>query len=232
MSEFGVRLSEEPSEGAQAADVATMPPGEPAYLSREAQKSTAVETPLFEKWVAEHKPLLGRSDRWEGFCYIMRDQLAREQCFILETGTLREPGNWRGDGQSTRLWQWIVDHKRAFVISVDADLKACRLAQMECPQVKVEQADSIAFMRGFMPFPLTLVYLDSLVWEPGQEIDCWMHQVAELAALWCRIPSGCLIASDDSQAVDRGKPVLTRRLFEALGIKPEYDGYVVVWRKP
>jgi len=170
-------------------------------------------------WEEEFRPLLGKSTRWEGFKRIMADQLGREKCFILETGTLREPGNWRGDGQSTRLWQWLIENHQAFAISVDADVKACMLASRECPNVRVELGDSVAFMRGFMPFPLTLVYLDSIG---------GMHQLAELAALWEKIPSGCLIASDDSPK----KPELTRKLLSAMGIEPEYDDYIVVWRKP
>jgi hypothetical protein len=189
---------------------------------------------LYGQWESEFKPLLGSSARWAGFCYLMRDQLERENPVIIETGTLREPGNWKGDGQSTRLWQWVAEHKKACVVSVDRDLRACELARRECGKVHVVCEDSVSFLRGFMPFAVTLLYLDSIEWGPTREsnIDCWMNQIAELAAIWGRLPSGCLIASDDSQERDRGKPVLTRRLFEALGIEPVYDGYIVCWRKP
>lgn len=189
---------------------------------------------LFDEWVGEYKPLLGKSDRWDGFCFLMRDQLEREHPVIVETGTLREPGNWKGDGQSTRLWQWIMEHKRGVALSVDRSEKACELASRECPKVNVVCQDSVNFLRGFLPFGFTLLYLDSIEWGLTREacIDCWMNQVAELAAVWGKLPSGCLIASDDSQSADVGKPVLTRRLFEALGIQPEYDGYIVCWRKP
>ena len=81
---------------------------------------------------------------------------------------------------------------------------------------------------------IDLLYLDTLEWgrTPGDEVDCWMNQVAELASVWWRLPSGCLIASDDNQEPERGKPVLTRKLFESLGIKPVFDQYIVIWRKP
>ncbi len=204
--------------------------------SREnATSGDAATTPtLVEQWEAEHKPLLGASGRWEGFCYLMRDQLEREHPVIIETGTLREPGNWKGDGQSTRLWQWVAEHKSGCMMSVDMDYRACELAKRECPKVHVICQDSVSFLRGFMPFAVTLLYLDSAQWGllPQDNIDCWMNQVAELAAIWAKLPSGCLIASDDSQTVDRGKPVLTRRLFQALGIEPVHDSYIVAWKKP
>lgn len=193
-----------------------------------------IPAPLFDQWQAEFKPLLGNTARWEGFCYLMRDQLEREHPCIVETGTLRNSGNWHGDGQSTRLWDWIAEKKRGFVISVDQDSKACDLARYECQHSHIVCQDSISLLRGFLPVAPTLVYLDSIEWGLTREanIDCWMNQVGELAAIWGRLPSGCLIASDDSQSPDVGKPVLTRRLFEALGIPPEHDSYIIVWRKP
>jgi hypothetical protein len=189
---------------------------------------------LPERWEAEFRPLLGTSDRWEGFCYIMRDQLERDKPVIVETGTLREPGNWKGDGQSTRLWQWVAEQKDGISISVDKDFKACELARRECNKVHVVCNDSVTFLRGFLPFPISLLYLDSIEWGFTKEscVDCWMNQVAELASIWHWLPSGCLIASDDNQTVDRGKPVLTRKIFDALGLQPVYDGYIVVWKKP
>src|SRR5271165_6455608 len=186
---------------------------------------------LYDEFEAEFKPLLGRSARWGAFCYIMRNQLAREECCVIETGTLREPGNWKGDGQSTRLWQWLAERKKTLVMSLDMDLRACQLASRECPGVHVTCMDSVTFLRGFMPFSVTLLYLDSMVWEPGQEEACWMHQDAELSAIWGRLPSGCLIASDDQQTKERGKPVLTRKLLSAMGIEPVFDEYICVWQK-
>lgn len=187
---------------------------------------------VFEQWQAEFKPLLGATARWEGFCYIMRDLLERPKPVIVETGTLRQPGNWRGDGQSTRLWQWVVEHRPGLAISVDIESSACDLSRKECPGVHVVCADSPAFLRGFLPFAIDLLYLDSREWGPGAEVESTMHQVAELAAIWERLPSGCLIASDDSHSADQGKPALTRRLLHTLGIEPELDSYIVVWRKP
>jgi hypothetical protein len=188
---------------------------------------------LWHEFKATFKPLLGESDRWDGFCFIMRDQLQRESCGIVETGTLREPGNWKGDGQSTRLWQWLREKKKGIAVSVDLDSRACLLASRECLKVHVHCSDSVIFLRSFFPFEITLLYLDTLEWgrTAGDEVDCWMNQVAELASIWAKLPKGCLIASDDSQSKDRGKPVLTRRLFEALGIEPVYDGYIVCWKK-
>lgn len=213
---------------------ATFPPCQLCYPADLTAPTPISKSDLFEQWQAEFKPLLGDTARWDGFCYILRDQLSREHPCILETGTLRNAGNWHGDGQSTRIWDWIAKRKKGFVVSVDKDSAACFLAQMECQDSHIVCQDSIALFRGFLPVAPTLLYLDSIEWGATREtnISCWMNQVGELAAVWDKLPSGCLIASDDSQSPDIGKPVLTRRLFEALAIAPEHDSYIVCWRKP
>lgn len=187
------------------------------------------EVSLYDQWEAEFKPLLGKTGRWEGFCYIVKDLLSREKPVMLETGTLREPGNWKGDGQSTRLWSWIQEKKGGAAISVDLDNRACMAASRECPNVHVICQDSVSFLRGFQPFAIDLLYLDSF--DANFE-GAAMHQLAELSAIWDRLPAGCLVASDDQHDKDHGKPVLTRRLLHIIGIEPVLDSYVIVWKKP
>lgn len=181
-------------------------------------------------------PLLQNSLRWEGLRYIAEDQLGRKsyEIGIVETGTCRAPGNWDGDGCATKIWDWIVGTAGGWACSVDIDIHACLAAQEFCPHVQVVCADSVSFLRGILPGPPTLLYLDSFDYpEPiEQRKASMMHQAAELASVYAKLPSGCLIASDDSIAVDHGKPGLTRRLLSAFGIEPVVDSYIVVWRKP
>lgn len=197
--------------------------------------SNAVPTPsrqtLIEQWENDFRPLLGDSPRWEGFKLIAADQLERESPVILETGTLRKPGDWKGDGQSTRAWDWIIRNKGGMGVSVDIDMPSVNVAQRLCPSVHCVCWDSVSFLRTWIT-PPTLLYLDSRDWGPGAEIASCMHQVAELTACWERLPSGCLVASDDSHSPDQGKPALTRRLLHMLNIEPILDSYIVVWRKP
>lgn len=174
------------------------------------------ECPLFSEWEAEYKPLLGKSLRWEGFCWLMKELLALDKPVILETGTLREPGNWNGDGQSTMLWQWVMERKSGIAVSVDGDERACMLARRACPKVHIVCDDSVRFLRGFFPFKVSLLYLDSS--------DDPVNQLAELTAAWGMLPPGCLIASDDAPT----KALWTRKF---LG-EPEFDGYIACWRKP
>lgn len=208
--------------------------------SPESATNGAVQTTpsLVEQWENDFRPLLGDSPRWDGFKLIAADQLEREVVGILETGTCRKPGDWAGDGQSTRVWNWIIGHmnaardRSAIGISVDVEMASVETSQKLAPHMHVFCHDSISFLRGYIPFQPTLLYLDSRDWGPGAEVTSCMHQVAELAAIWERLPSGCLIASDDSHNADQGKPALTRRLLHVLNIEPILDSYIVVWRKP
>lgn len=187
---------------------------------------------LFARWEAEFQPLLGSTARWEGFSFIAKDQLEREKVWIVETGTCRHPGDWNGDGQSTRVWDWIVAQKGGIGVSVDCEMASVETAQRLAPHMHVFCQDSVSFLRGYLPYKPTLLYLDSRDWGPGAEIQACMQQVAELAAIWDWLPPGCLVASDDSHSPDQGKPALTRRLLHILGIEPVLDSYIVCWRKP
>ena len=186
----------------------------------------------YQQWVEEFKPLLGVTPRLEGFCYLVRVLLQREKPVIIETWTLRELDNWVGDGQSTRIWDWVVRKTGGQAVSGDCSWEACNLAELACPNVGIFKVDSVVWLREAGFGKPSLLYLDSYDYHLGQELNACMHQVAELAAIWDRLPSGCLIASDDSHGPNAGKPALTRRVFQALGIEPVVDGYIVVWRKP
>lgn len=188
----------------------------------------------FAEFCALYGGVLSHTGRWEGLSYILKDQLARESVGIIETGTCRNPGNWDGDGCATKVWDWLVGRKGGWAFSVDMDLQACQRAQEFCPGVHVICQDSVTFLRGWFPGQISLLYLDSCDYPEPIELRkaSMMHQAAELASIYSRLPSGCLIASDDSFAEGHGKPGLTRRLLASFGVEPVLDSYIVVWRKP
>lgn len=189
---------------------------------------------LYEQWEADFEPLLGKSLRWEGFKLIVKDQLERESVGILETGTCRKPGDWAGDGQSTRIWDWVIARKQGVGYSVDLDIQAVLSSQQLAPHMHVVCQDSVSFLRGHIPFHPSLLYLDSFDYPEDftTRVNACMHQAAELGAIWGRLPSGCLIASDDSFDSDNGKPAITGRILSSLGIEPILISYIRVWRKP
>lgn len=78
-----------------------------------------------------------------------------------------------------------------------------------------------------------LLYLDSmdLYGAPHEMAQSALHHAGELAACYSRLPSGCLIAVDDCKE-PIGKHTIVKAFFDAAGIKPEFSGYITIWRKP
>lgn len=189
-------------------------------------------TTLLSQFEETFKPLLGDSARWEAFHFLAKElfSLNRSVC-IVETGTLRQPGNWTGDGCSTAIWEWFMTHVGGAAISIDNDPAACSTAQRVCPHVRVINQDSVIALRNYLP-PIDLLFLDSYDYSPGEEINAPLHQIAELGSIWSRLPSGALIASDDCIQKDAGKHVGTAVLMQALSNPPIFTGYITVWRKP
>ena len=69
---------------------------------------------------------------------------------IIETGCMREIGNWAGDGQSTLLWDKYVEfsgNANPLVLTVDLDpaaTSACKA--MVSQRVQVQTGDSVAVL--------------------------------------------------------------------------------------
>lgn len=187
---------------------------------------------LFEEFENEFRPLLGKTPRWKAFEFIAKELLSKERPVIIETGTLRQPGNWAGDGQSTALWDWIVAKTGGTAISTDINFYNCEVAAKTCPNVRVNCGDSVAFLRGYLPANINLLYLDAFDYAPGAELSSMMHHAAELAAAWDQLPSGCLIAVDDCHSDSNGKHAMVRHILSGIGVQPEVTGYITVWRRP
>ena len=58
----------------------------------------------------EFRSKVGEDRRWAGFKLIAYYLLAKQEpVHIVETGCARQVDNWCGDGQSTQVWNWIVE---------------------------------------------------------------------------------------------------------------------------
>lgn len=83
---------------------------------------------------------------------------------ILETGTLRIPGNYYGDGNSSAIWEWLLERRPFEAVSVDIDENAVEAARRELKKVQVVHSDSLVYLSSLTPEKLShcrLLYLDS-----------------------------------------------------------------------
>lgn len=192
---------------------------------------------LYEQFEAEFKPKLGHTKRWEAFSLIAKELLSLESPFILETGCLRQPDNWEGDGQSTRVWNWIIEKAEGLLSSVDIEDRNCAVAEEYCNDkyASVTTMDSIKYLRTEQCHyvdNLNLLYLDSFDYKPGKYHLAELHHIGELACVYDELPSGCLIAVDDCHSDTFGKHVLVKAFFDRLNVQPVLKSYITIWRKP
>jgi len=182
----------------------------------------------------DHKfePLLGRTLRWHPFRTIVANLIARGRPVnIAETGCARQPGNWGGDGQSTLVWDWLLTQVGGTGLSMDISQESCEAAAGQVFNIKVACVDSIVGLRVLVkPEELDFLYLDSF--DLTETIDSPTHHLAELASVYPRLPSGCLIAVDDCVSEQHGKHRFVRDWLARMGVEPLVRGYVTVWQKP
>lgn len=188
---------------------------------------------MLDKFDQIFKPLYGDGDkRWPAFRLIAEKLLGLGRpVVIVETGSIRQPGNFAGDGNAALLWDWIALMTNGVFLTIDIDPMATSVTKSLCGYSICHTQDSVTALRGPLPTSADLLYLDSYDYFPGQEINAMMHQAAELGSVWSRLPEGCLIASDDCHNAQSGKHVFTRMMLGALGMKPLLESYVTVWQK-
>lgn len=169
--------------------------------------------------------------RWDAFQYIAKrlDSL-RKPIFIVETGCMRQPGNWMGDGQSTVLFGWIAKETGGLIMSIDISEENIETVKTHVPNVNAINMDSILALRKIADAEtIDLLYLDSM--DLTKDWRSPLHHVGELAAIYDRLKSGCLIAVDDNTGM-YGKDRYIRMFFGDIGLRPIYTGYVTIWEKP
>lgn len=143
---------------------------------------------------------------------------------IVETGCLRDRGNWTGDGQSTKLFELFVASCGGDVFSVDSSAAAVATARMACaPQANVALGDSVAFLAAFRA-SIDLLYLDSAD-EPE-------NTLMELAAAMKNLRPGSIVLVDDtfmSGGKLTGKGTLVDAFMRRAGVKIIAEGYQRAW---
>jgi len=186
----------------------------------------------YEEWEKEFAPKLKDTMRWEGYSFIAKRLSRVASPRIVETGCIRTESDWAGNGQSTLQWQWMAQQDEAIEVeSVDIDPKNCVLAERLCPNVWIHNSDSIEFLSTKAMREPDLLFLDSYDHDPPYG-PSELHAVGELACVWDRLKSGCMIAVDDCNGDGTGKHYLIRHFFDRMGIKPAVASYIHVWIKP
>jgi hypothetical protein len=156
--------------------------------------------------------------------------------YIIETGCTRIKDNWGGDGQSTRIWNWVMEKCPRFrAITIDITPEFIELSKELAPWVDHMCSDSMEALIN-MPRAILeqtrLLYLDSFDWNEEIAMDSAFHHVCELALVYKLLPEGCMIVVDDRHGTTKGKHTMVQAFFEKLNIAPVFAEYQIAWIKP
>lgn len=181
----------------------------------------------------------GLGQRINGFG-IMFDLLLKNhqtEYHIIETGTCRDPGNWK-DGQSSVLFTAFVDYNSGWMRSVDINQEACNRARehITSKNFSVTCSDSVSWLTQQADLSqVDLFYLDSydVKWE-NDSLSA-EHHLKEFMAIEPHLKSGSVVAIDDNarflhngQRTGKGRCIV-----EYLGSKnklPIYDHYQIIYQ--
>jgi hypothetical protein len=209
-----------------------------------------------QQYKNQYRPLLveaGRSDKFSnkrglvnglyqralGFdiMFDSLEQLNQTEYHIIETGTLRNHGNWK-DGQSALLFTEFVKHYAGTVRSVDIDQAA-----VDCANSALKEdyfcsycSDSVSWLQQQTDLSkVDLFYLDSWDVKWNDDRASADHHLKEFLAIEPYLKSGAIVAIDDnsrflSNTQRTGKG---RRIVEYLQTKnknPIYDAYQIIYK--
>jgi hypothetical protein len=180
----------------------------------------------------------GFYNRAVGFDIIFRLLLNQKQSNfnIIETGTLRTPGNWM-DGQSARLFTEFVDLYGGQVRSVDIDSVACEAARNTIVSNKfsVAHSDSVAWLQQTDLDQVDLFYLDSYDVDWNNDTASAEHHLNEFLTIEPFVRPGLVLVIDDNsrwvnnhRRTGKGRRVV--EYLETQGHLPIYDEYQIIFQ--
>jgi hypothetical protein len=181
----------------------------------------------------------GFYNRAVGFDIIFRLLLNQKKSnfSIIETGTLRTPGNWM-DGQSARLFTEFVDLYGGQTRSVDIDSTACKAARntIVSDKFSVAHSDSVTWLKQQTDLDqVDLFYLDSYDVDWNDDTPSADHHLNEFVVIEPYIRPGVVVVVDDNsrwvnnnRRTGKGRRVV--EYLETQGHFPIYDEYQIIFQ--
>jgi hypothetical protein len=152
---------------------------------------------------------------------------------IVETGGLRDIGNWAGDGQSTFVFDTFAEVVDGAVWSVDIDPKVALVTQqITSSRVTAVTEDSVPFLNRFSR-RIDLLYLDSFDFDGNKPLEAATHHLFELCAAMHSLFAGAVVLVDDTWMVRGapfGKGMLIAEFMRKIGKVPVCGETQMVWR--
>lgn len=204
---------------------------DPAYVGL---PDAAADLPFAEQFREHFRPRLGK--RADGFAAIFAAlEGVGAELLVLETGCMRVPGNWEGDGQSTFMFDALARARGGTVISIDITPESLDTARRACSSAtQLILGDSVAALHALSRLavrPAALIYLDSFDLDRDNPLPSAIHHALELAAVRPLIGPGTVVGVDDyGLGAEGGKGMILDRFFAAIRAEVLFSGYQKAWR--
>lgn len=147
---------------------------------------------------------------------------------IVETGTARIRNNWSGDGQSTLIWDRVIQYRGGEAWSIDLDPNNVQTARSQTNYVNYIIGDSVTSLHQLAPTipDIDLLYLDSFDLDWSDPHPSSLHHIKELVCIFHRVKKGGLIAVDDNSN-GKGKGAYVADFLKNLGCEIAFDSYQI-----
>lgn len=160
---------------------------------------------------------------------------------IIETGSAWDTGNWEGQGQSTLIWDWLIEqvggsNAQIDCTSIDVRQESVDNSKAQTKFVEYICGDAVAEIAKLNSAHFTnvfLLYLDSYDWTPQLNIESAFHHMAELTACYRLLPPGCMVVVDDRHGDEQGKHFMVEAFFSHyLKLNPVFKNHQIGFIKP
>lgn len=177
--------------------------------------------------------------RADGFRVIFEHLAAFSEPLILETGCLRVPDNWEGDGQSTFQFDCYVRSYGGSVVSIDIGKNSIESARRACSSktslILNDSVTALHMLAGLGGRKASLVYLDSFDLDVNNPLPSATHHILELTAVRPLLAPGTIVCVDD-YALDGfepgGKGQMIDMFMDSVYAEILYSGYQKIWKMP
>jgi hypothetical protein len=190
--------------------------------------------PFEQQFERFFRPRLGK--RADGFATLFAALAARPTPLIIETGCLRTPDNWEGDGQSSFIFDALARDLHGKFLSIDASVESIATARRACSSaanfICNDSVSALHTLSQLARGPADLLYLDSFDCDPANPLPSAIHHAMELTAAGSLCGSGTIVCVDDYGVTDHpgGKGLILDMFFTRIRADVLHAGYQKIWR--
>ena len=173
--------------------------------------------------------------RADGFATLFQALTRHARPLIIETGCLRSPGNWEGDGQSSFMFDALARDRQSQFLSIDLLVESIDTARRACSSAaNFICNDSVAALHALsqlMRGPAGLLYLDSFDVDAANPLPSAIHHAMELTAARPLIGPGTIVCVDDYCLGGEagGKGLILDKFFTSIRAEVLHSGYQKIW---